>query len=494
MQRNKRLRKFCFILFILFGACPAYCSTYFVATDGSDSNSGTIESPFKTINKAVTLVVAGDTIYLRGGVHDYNATISISKSGSSGNLITLQNYQNETVIVDFSKMPRVNNTRGIQMNAGINYWHFKGFTVRYAPDNGIYVNSSYNIFEQIIMHHNADSGITLYANASASPAYNQVINCDSYLNYDPYVTGENADGFAAKGPTSDPYALGPGNVFRGCRAWYNSDDGFDLWWARKSVRIENCWAFRNGIDVWGMGAAFNGDGQGIKLGQGFGAHKVIHCMSYNNKHNGFDLNRSNGDTEVNGVTLYNCTGVNNMEYNFKFPTPTNPPNVAVHTLHNNLSYLGSVSIGNTPYIVNTYNSWNGFTVTNADFASLDANFPLITDPNTYDNTNSVGIDQPRGPDGELPKLAFLRLAPGSALIDAGFNVNEPFEGNAPDLGAFEHLGGDCKIDGYVNLADLACLAANWTNTGCGVCKGADFDDDNKVNFSDLAIMAENWLL
>jgi hypothetical protein len=55
------------------------------------------------------------------------------------------------------------------------------------------------------------------------------------------------------------------------------------------------------------------------------------------------------------------------------------------------------------------------------------------------------------------------------------------------------LGGDCKINGYVNLADLACLAANWANTACGTCNGADFSGDNKVDFYDLNIMAENWL-
>ena len=477
---------------MLLGVYPAYCSTYFVATDGNDTNIGDINHPFKTIPRAVTAVAAGDTIYLRGGVHNYNLTISISKSGQDGNLITLQNYQNESVIVDFSGLPRVNNTKGIELSG--NYWHFKGFTIRNSADNAIYVTGSYNIFEQMVTYRNGDSGIHLMAGASYSPAYNQVINCDSYLNYDPYVTGENADGFAAKGPTPNPnqYNLGPGNVFKGCRAWNNSDDGFDLWWAGNSVRIENCWAFRNGVNVWGV-SGFNGDGQGIKLGQGPGAHKIIHCMSYYNRLSGFDLNRSNGDTEVNGVTVDNCTGVNNQDKNFKFSTPTNPPNVAVHTLHNNLSHLGSVSIGTTIYIVNTYNSWNGFTVTDADFASLDANLTPITDPNTYSNANSVGIDRPRGPNGELPKLKFLRLANISALIDAGIDVNLPFYGDAPDLGAFEHIDGDCEPDGDIDWADLGCLASNWLNSSCGTCNGANFDGIGGVDFYDFVLMAENWL-
>jgi len=35
-------------------------------------------------------------------------------------------------------------------------------------------------------------------------------------------------------------------------------------------------------------------------------------------------------------------------------------------------------------------------------------------------------------------LDFLRLAPGSTLIDAGVDVGLPYESAAPDLGAFEH--------------------------------------------------------
>jgi hypothetical protein len=482
------------ILGTLFAVCPAYCSTYFVATDGNDTNIGDINHPFKTIPRAVTAVAVGDTIYLRGGIHDFYTDankISISKSGQDGNLITLQNYQNETVILDFSHQTRGGTVRGINLSG--NYWYFKGFTLRNAGDNGLYVSGSYNTFEQLIAYGNQDTGINLYASSSGLPAYNQVINCDSYLNYDPQTNGGNADGFGAKGPTPPggvpppTYSLGPGNVFKGCRAWYNSDDGFDLWWASNSVRIENCWAFRNGNNIWGD-PCWAGNGVGIKLGQGAGAHKIIHCMAYYNRLSGFDLNRSHGDIEVNGVTVYNCTGVSNQDKNFKF---SNPPAGTIHVLRNNLSHLGSVTIGTQ--IVNTYNSWNGFTVTNADFASLDPNFPPITDPNTYDNTNSVGIDQPRGPDGELPKLRFLRLANTSALIDAGIDVNLPFYGDAPDLGAFEHLDGDCEPDGDVDWADLGCLASNWLNSSCGTCNGADFDGNHKVDFYDFVILAENWL-
>lgn len=473
------------MLVMLFAACPANGSDYFVAPDGNDLNDGSIGSPFRTIGRAHDEVVAGDTIFLRGGVHYYTRKISIDNSGASGNRITLQAYQNEVPILDFSGMIRKD--RGIQMSYSANYWHLKGFTIRYAGDNGLYTNSSYNIFEQLVTHSNNDSGIQLTANNDGSPAYNLVLNCDSYLNFDPANDGENADGFAAKGASGWTYSLGPGNVFRGCRAWNNSDDGWDFWYAGNSVRVEDCWAFRNGVNLWGV-IGYDGDGQGFKLGQGGGEHILIRCMSYNNQHNGFDLNRST--TDATGVTLYNCTGVNNLERNFNF---ANPSTGAIHVLRNNLSYLGSVTDEIGTLIDDANNSWNGFTVTDADFVSLDPNFDPIEDPDDYTNADSNGIDRPREPDGSLPKMAFLRLSPDSSLVDGGIDVGEPFEGDAPDLGAYEYIAGDCHCDGDVDLDDLECFVDNWLDVDCGTCNGANFDNYGGVDFYDFAMLAGNWL-
>jgi len=42
-------------------------------------------------------------------------------------------------------------------------------------------------------------------------------------------------------------ALGEGehgghrNVFRGCRAWENSDDGFDFYGWGSPITVDNCW-------------------------------------------------------------------------------------------------------------------------------------------------------------------------------------------------------------------------------------------------------------
>jgi hypothetical protein len=429
---------------------------YFVATDGNDKSIGDINHPYKTIGKAANMAMAGDTIYLRGGIHNYSDTITISKGGESEHPITLQNYPDENVILDLSGEAYLSGKKGIALNGS--YWHFKGFTIQHADEVGIYVTGSYNILERLVTRENGDMGSELSTGAS----YNLVLNCDSYLNYDLESNGENADGFGVK------FTVGLGNEFRGCRSWSNADDGFDFWQANNAVTVKNCWAFRNGVNIWND-PNFQGDGQGFKLGQGTGAHTLINCMSYNNQHKGFDRNGNTGG----GITIYNCTGVKNLEKNFYFNDPCTTHS---YVFRNNISYLGSITI--TGNFDAQHNSWNsGFSVSAADFASLDAN----------------GLDGPRGPNGELPKLRFLRLASTSALINAGINVGLPYYDTAPDLGAFEHIDGDCQPDGIVDYLDLKCVADNWLTSSCGTCNGADFDNNHMVNLFDFAIMAENWL-
>lgn len=60
--------------------------TYYVATNGSDSHSGSSGSPFKTIQKCATKVVAGDTCQIAGG--DYRETVTPARGGTANARIT----------------------------------------------------------------------------------------------------------------------------------------------------------------------------------------------------------------------------------------------------------------------------------------------------------------------------------------------------------------------------------------------------------------------
>ena len=76
----------------------------FVSPTGSDSNTGRIASPFKTIQKAATVAVAGDIVKIREGV--YRETVTPANSGTSGNPIIFESYQNENVVVSGTELVR----------------------------------------------------------------------------------------------------------------------------------------------------------------------------------------------------------------------------------------------------------------------------------------------------------------------------------------------------------------------------------------------------
>jgi pectate disaccharide-lyase len=204
---------------------------------------------------------------LREGVYYDSTTIRLNKTGAPGKYIKLWAYPGERPVIDFSGQPVSTSSRGFQISH--NYWHLKGLEVRNAKDNGIYISAWYTIVEQCIVYRCNDTGIQI----SGGGSYNKIIDCDSYENYDPLTSGENADGFAAK------LNIGPGNEFYSCRAWSNADDGWDLYEADDSVYIEDCWAFRNGINIWNM-PNFQGDGNGFKLGGNYiaGPHKIIRLL------------------------------------------------------------------------------------------------------------------------------------------------------------------------------------------------------------------------
>ncbi|MEI6193597.1 MAG: right-handed parallel beta-helix repeat-containing protein [Verrucomicrobiota bacterium] len=79
------------------GLIPAQSASYYVATNGNDSANGSLTTPFQTIQQAASVMVAGDTCYIRAGI--YRETVTPVNSGNSSSQITFTNYNNETVVV-----------------------------------------------------------------------------------------------------------------------------------------------------------------------------------------------------------------------------------------------------------------------------------------------------------------------------------------------------------------------------------------------------------
>jgi hypothetical protein len=271
---------------------------YWIAPNGLDSNPGTEASPFLTVNAAQLYAVAGTTIWVKAGTYTYVAIVEATKSGTATNPIKVWAVAGARPVFDFMLQPRGNDTfRGINIKG--DYWHIRGIEIRNTGDNCINISGSHNTVEQVVVHNCMDSGIQITADSNLAAdatraAFNTILNCDSYDNYDSDTQGENADGFAAK------LYIGAGNVFRGCRAFNNSDDGWDLFAANDVVTIDNCWAFLNGVTSTGArGPA--GDGNGFKLGgapdsgdpnMGGAVHRVTNSFSFDNSSCGFVRNNN----------------------------------------------------------------------------------------------------------------------------------------------------------------------------------------------------------
>ncbi len=57
------------LIFIAIILTYTEAKEYFLAPNGDDKNSGTIDKPFKSLKKAVSILKAGDTLNIRGGVY-----------------------------------------------------------------------------------------------------------------------------------------------------------------------------------------------------------------------------------------------------------------------------------------------------------------------------------------------------------------------------------------------------------------------------------------
>jgi hypothetical protein len=382
---------------------------YYVTPSGSASGAGTSFSAPMSLTAALAKVTAGQMVLLQPGTYNvtYTAgaknTITLAKSGSASARIYLAAANCGRAVLNFG-FPTgtwLQDAYGLYVTGS--YWYFKGIAVTRAGYQGAYVTGNGNTFENAAFYDNRNSGLEI----NKGGANTLVLNTDSYRNYDPKKNGSMADGFASK------QTQGAGNRFVGCRAWENSDDGFDTLDSPEPVTIEQSWAFRNGINLW-SDSAFAGNGNGFKLGgnSALERNRITQSVAWGNPSKGFDQNSNTG-----GVTLLNNTSYSNgINYGFCGSVASGEK----HTFRNNISLAGKSadSVCNTAASNNT---WNGLTASSSDFASLDTSLATAA----------------RNADGTLPTNALFRLSSGSKLVDKGVSVGLTYKGSAPDLGAFE---------------------------------------------------------
>ncbi len=143
---------------------------FYMSPSGSDTASGSIESPFKTFRDWVgaTSLQPGDTIFARGGTYysptGAGETWRPSNSGTASAPITIKAYPGETPIFDGQ-----NAVPQALVLVGVKYLTFEGLTfTRYRPvGNGVVIVSASD--------HITFSGIHATANAGSDSATDQFL-------------------------------------------------------------------------------------------------------------------------------------------------------------------------------------------------------------------------------------------------------------------------------------------------------------------------------
>ena len=423
----------------------------YASPTGKDSNGTSPDAP-GNLATMIGKLQPGDELYLFDGQYDLTSTLEIKRSGTADNMIIIAAADGAKPVLDFRKQALRSNA----VKVGGSYLHIKGITIRYAGYKGIWVEGGqYNILEQLDVYGCCNAGIQL-----RSGGYNMVINCDAHDNFDYQDDGGNADGFADKQGNACP-----GNIYVGCRAWNNSDDGWDSFQRITEgtpTAYINCIAYNNGpatFDisnhprVLGVDADLDifkgkdlkkypngGNPNGFKLGGKGTLHnaELYRCLAIGHRSKGFDQNNNAGV-----MTIVNCTAYKNqINYGFgnSYAYTLNLYNcISLNPTGGNSSHLKTSSSGT---VHQSHNTWlNGFSVSADNFESLDES--LVT--------------APRNADGTLPATLLMHLkSTATNLIDRGTAAAYSFDnsdilsyisysGSAPDLGCYEFQVDDAII-------------------------------------------------
>lgn len=425
----------------------AAAKTIYVSPSGNDSAPGTIDRPLATLPAAYKMVASGDTVYFRGGTYKVDdsqimkrnrfvaSVFALEKGGTKNRRTCFMGYPGERPVFDFSALQLDGHTRFLAFCLGADYLHLRNFDIVGVPvrvkghTQSECVSArkgSYCIVENIAMHDGMAIGYY-----QTTGAHNLVVNCDAYNNYDYYSEGfygGNTDGFGFH--LDSPRCVG--NVIRNCRAWRNSDDGFDLIHCSAPVEIDHCWAFYNGFQSTadptdthtferaGDGNGFKGGGWGMR-GDAYGCpwptprHHIHDCVAFGNKANGIYANHHLGGNlwERNVAAMNHRNNFDMVDRKGRsMDERTDVPGYG-HTLRGNVSWKPErqdLANCDTKRSTLENNSFGPHAV------AVDSTWFVSTDP--------ALLFAPRNADGYLPDIKFLQLRNRMKAVPPALNSRQ----------------------------------------------------------------------
>jgi parallel beta helix pectate lyase-like protein len=258
-----------------------YGATYYVATNGSDSNPGTAAQPFLTITRAYAAAAPGVEIVVMPGVYtDYTSGwgIHLGASGTASAPIVLRSQLPGAAIIDGQNL----SDRNVAISIDGSYNVVSGFEIRNGTQGGISIWGNNNEILNCNIHNNGNPASTnpegqdgIYSSEGTSGniyAANQVHHngrTGSNFDHGLYLCGQNEAVInnviltnAASGLQIAGYiTVSNLKVYNNVLA-FNGTDGILLWQTLSGIDIKNNVLFRNGH--YGLGS-YQAHGSGVAV-------------------------------------------------------------------------------------------------------------------------------------------------------------------------------------------------------------------------------------
>ncbi len=318
------MKKIALFLLCIFLSVRIYSNTYYVAKNGNDNANGFENTPWLTIQKAITVVSAGDTVYIKSGT--YTERVILETSGLIGNYITLSNYLNDEVIIDGNGIiwdDPINRWNGLVDISGLNYIKIYGLKIINSYFSGIFLENSSNIIiENNTTYNTFSSGIGVWSCNNITIKENEIelacnlggeecisvsdsFNCQIFQN-NVHHNGQGINGGEGIDIKQGSYDI---NVYQNLVHHLNNRTGIyaDAW----DSHTYNINIYQNKV--------YNCTETGIAIASEFGGLleniNIYNNISYNNKFEGIQLGGWTNEDYVGPTPVKHIKIINNTCYN-----------------------------------------------------------------------------------------------------------------------------------------------------------------------------------
>lgn len=395
------LRKLLLIASLMFSVSAARGGNFYVAATGSNSNDGSIASPWATLLYAASKVQAGDTIFVRGGTYT-EGEIWIRQDygmgGREGKYVTIAAFADENPIF-------TNGSRGLIIDAS--YVRVMGLDFR----NG---KEMYNVnwagpTDHVELINNHFSGTPSYAAIEIIGEHNLIEG--NFIELAGNTVGTQGHGIYA---SQGAHTIIRNNFISGATGY-----GIHLYVEEKSQNPAEVYAIKD-ILIEKNFTANSQQRSGIIVAAGGGREVYIDSViirnnvMVNNAISGIVLN---GWSEVRNIQIYHNTVYGNAGNAIQIYQTVKDVAIKNNIICAESGMKHIDNAPNAPGIVVERNLYNPapHVLNHVEDTSFLEGDPLFSDPDHNDFT----------------------LRKGSIAIDAGVYLGLPYKGMAPDLGAFE---------------------------------------------------------